>query len=210
MFFPQGTYSAMRFSYGEMNEKLNTAYSRLCDEYPSIQRLYSRTKPVLLSEPWTYTHTSGVYSFFTGEANVNVNYPDYIVISSAAHEMAHQRGITREDEANFIAFLVCTMSDDAYVRYSGYVDVLNEVMNKLYSADTELYAAARLRMPEEIKAEYASYSAFFDKYRESTASKVSGTINNAYISSHGQPAGIKSYGLVVDLVVAYMLDGADA
>lgn len=210
VFFPQGTYSAMRFSYGEMNEKLNTAYSRLCDRYPSIQRLYSRTKPVLLSEPWTYTHTSGVYSFFTGEANVNVNYPDYIVISSAAHEMAHQRGITREDEANFIAFLVCTMSDDAYVRYSGYVDVLNEVMNKLYSADTELYAAARLRMPEEIKAEYASYSAFFDKYRESTASKVSGTINNAYISSHGQPAGIKSYGLVVDLVVAYMLDGAGA
>lgn len=79
-----------------------------------------------------------------------------------------------------------------YVSYSGYVDVLNEVMNKLYSADTELYAAARLRMPEEIKAEYASYSAFFDKYRESTASKVSGTINNAYISSHGQRRASKA------------------
>ena len=32
VFFPQGTYSAMRFSYSEMNEKLNTAYSRLCDQ----------------------------------------------------------------------------------------------------------------------------------------------------------------------------------
>ena len=153
---------------------------------------------------------SGIFSPFTFEAHVNAHESDALLAATAAHEGAHLRGFAREDEANFIAFLVCTMSDDAYVRYSGYVDVLNEVMNKLYSADTELYAAARLRMPEEIKAEYASYSAFFDKYRESTASKVSGTINDAYISSHGQPAGIKSYGLVVDLVVAYMLDGAGA
>lgn len=121
--------------------------------------------------------------------------------------MAHQRGITREDEANFVAFLVCTMSDDAYIRYCGYADVLSEVMNKLYAADAELYKQANALMPEELKREYASYSEFFDKYRDSTASKVSGAINDAYITSHGQPAGIQSYGLVVDLVVAYMLDG---
>lgn len=204
VFYPQGTYSAMRFSYAEMNEKLNAAYDRLCDRYPSFQRLHSNTKPVMLSEPWTYTHTSGVYCFFTGEANVNVNYPDYIVISSAAHEMAHQRGITREDEANFVAFLVCTMSDDAYVRYCGYADVINEVMNKLYSADYELYVKASAYMPEQLRREYAAYSEFFDKYRENVAADVSGAINDAYITSHGQPAGIQSYGLVVDLVVAYM------
>lgn len=204
VFYPQDTYSAMRFSYAEMNEKLNAAYDRLCDRYPSFQRLHSNTKPVMLSEPWTYTHTSGVYCFFTGEANVNVNYPDYIVVSSAAHEMAHQRGITREDEANFVAFLVCTMSDDAYVRYCGYADVLSEVMNKLYSADYELYAKASACMPEQLQREYAAYSEFFDKYRENIAADVSGAINDAYITSHGQPAGIQSYGLVVDLVVAYM------
>lgn len=210
VFYPQGTYSAMKFDYFEMNDKLNTAYNTLCDRYPSFQRLHSQTKPVMLSEPWTYTHTSGVYCFFTGEANVNVNYPDYIVVSSAAHEMAHQRGITREDEANFVAFLVCTMSDDAYVRYCGYTDVLNEVMNKLYSANYDLWVQARSRMPEEIKREYTSYSQFFDKYRENKVADVSTSINNAYISSHGQPAGIRSYGLVVDLVVSYMLEGADA
>ena len=205
VFFPQGTYSAMRFSYTEMNEKLNDAYDRLCDRYPSFQKLYSRTKPVMLSEPWTYTLISGVYCFFTGEANVNVNYPDFIVVSSAAHEMAHQRGITREDEANFVAFLVCTMSDDAYVRYCGYADVINEVMSKLSAADSALYAEAYAQMPEELKREYAAYSEFFDKYRENVAAEVSGAINDAYITSHGQPAGIQSYGLVVELVVAYVM-----
>jgi hypothetical protein len=202
--FPEDSYSEMTFSYSEMNKKLNGAYQRFCERYPSFQNLYSNTKPVMLSEPWTYTHISGMYTFFTGEANVNVNYPDFIVISSAAHEMAHQRGIGKEDEASFIAFLVCTYSDDPYIRYCGYADVLNELMGKLYSADPKLYAKARSYMPEEVKKEYAAYSDFFEKYRENVAASVSNTVNNAYITSHNQPQGVKSYGLVVDLVVAYM------
>ena len=204
--YPENTYSEMSFSYSQMNEKLNKAYQTLCEKYPSFQSLYANTKPVMLSEPWTYTHISGVYTFFTGEANVNVNYPDFIVVSSAAHEMAHQRGIGKEDEANFVAFLVCSLSDDPYVRYSGYTDVLNDVLIQLSSADAELYKRVYEYMPKELREEYIAYSVFFDKYRENVAATVSTTVNNAYITSHNQPQGVKSYGLVVDLVAAYMLN----
>lgn len=204
VYYPRNTYSSMTFSYAELNEKLNAAYDTLSDQYPDFQRMYSNTKPVMLSEPWTYTHISGVYTFFTGEANVNTNYPDFIMVSSAAHEMAHQRGITKEDEANFTAFLVCSLSDDPYIRYCGYADVLNDVMSKLTSSP-ELYNDARAKMPAELKREYTSYSEFFDQYRENVAASVSTAVNNAYITSHNQPAGVKSYGLVVDLVAAYML-----
>ena len=204
--YPENTYSQMTFSYAEMNQKLNQAYDALCDAYPSFQRMHSNTKPVMLSKPWTYTHISGVYTFFTGEANVNTNYPDFIMISSAAHEMAHQRGIAKEDEANFTAFLVCSLSDDPYIRYCGYADVLNDLMGKLSSASSELYAKARAYMPQELKNEYTSYSVFFDEYRENVAATVSTAVNNAYITSHNQPQGVKSYGLVVDLVAAYMLN----
>lgn len=196
----------MTFSYAQMNEKLNDSYRKLCERYPSFQNLYTNTKPVMLSEPWTYTHISGMYTFFTGEANVNTNYPDFIMISSAAHEMAHQRGIGKEDEANFVAFLVCSLSDDPYIRYSGYADVLNDVMSKLSSANADLYKKAREYMPQEVKNEFTAYSVFFDKYRENVAATVSTTVNNAYITSHNQPQGVKSYGLVVDLVAAYMLN----
>jgi hypothetical protein len=44
--------------------------------------------------------------------------------------------------------------------------------------------------------------AFFDKYRESTVSEVSGAINNSYLQLQGTE-GTRSYGLVVDLAVAY-------
>ena len=204
--YPEGSYSVMDFSYAEMNDKLNEAYETLCDMYPDFQRLHSETKPVILSEPWTYTHISGIFTFFTGEANVNVNYPDFIVVSSAAHEMAHQRGINKEAEANFIAYLVCSLSDDPYIRYAGALDVLNSVMNNLYSADKALWQRANAEMPKEVKWENAAYSGFFDKYRENVAEKVTTAVNNAYISSNNQPAGVKSYGLVVDLVVAYYRD----
>ena len=42
-----------------------------------------------------------------------------------------------------------------------------------------------------------------NKYKESTASKVSGTVNNSYLQSQGESAGLRSYGMVVDLAVAY-------
>ncbi len=203
--FPKKTYSAMTFSYDELNAKLNAAYDTLCDRYDGFERMHTNTKPVMLSEPWTYTHISGLYTFFTGEANVNVNYPDFIVVSSAAHEMAHQRGINREDEANFVAYLVCSLSDDPYIRYCGNLDILNEVMNQLYSASYDLYVKVVARMPEEIFKENTAYSKFFEKYRETVVSEVSTSVNDAYISSNNQPAGVKSYGLVVDLVAAYLL-----
>ncbi len=203
--FPRGTYSAMTFSYAEMNDKLNAAYDKLCDTYPAFQRLHANTKPVMLSEPWTYAHISGLYTFFTGEANVNTNYPDYIVISSAAHEMAHQRGINHEDEANFVAYLVCSMSDDPYIRYCGKLDALKEVAGKLAGASPELYQKYVAQVPEEIRNENTWYGEFFDKYRKTVVSEVSTTVNNAFITSNNQPAGVKSYGLVVDLVAAYVL-----
>ena len=61
----------------------------------------------------------------------------------------------------------------------------------------------RAQLPEEIREEYTAYSIFFEKYRENKAAETTEKINNSYIEDHGQPAGTKSYGLVVDLTVAY-------
>lgn len=208
--YPQKTYSSMPYSYSELNKKLNYAWGVIGEKYSCFQIFTSNAKPVMLSEPWTYTHIAGVYCFFTGEANVNTNYPDYVMISSAAHEMAHQRGISREDEANFASFLACINSDDPYIRYCGYVDNFSEVRNQLYSADYELYEQLMAQVPSEIRGEFTSYSLFFDKYRENIAATVNDKVNDTYITYHGQEAGSKSYGLVVDLLCAYMLYGGGA
>ncbi|MBQ7291188.1 MAG: DUF3810 domain-containing protein [Clostridia bacterium] len=203
--YPEGTYSAMPYSYDEMNDKLNIAYAKVCEKYDGIDTLVSRTKPVILSPYWTYTHISGIYTFFTGEANVNTNYPDFVMVSTAAHEMAHQRGVVSEDEANFIAFVVCAESDDPFMRYAGCLDVFQDVLSSLSAASSELYGKLYAEMPAEIRGDLNAYAVFFDKYRENVAADISTSVNNAYIENHNQPAGVKSYGMVVDLVVSYML-----
>ena len=192
----------MPYTFDEMSKKLVEAYAKVCDEYDFIPRLSSRVKPVMLSESWTYTHISGVYTYFTGEANINTNFPDYTIPYTAAHEMAHQRGIAREDEANFIAFLVCIASDDPYIRYSGYLEVYEYVASSLYSADKTLYSTVRAKLKNNVREEMAAYSVFFDKYRENVAATISETVNNGYLQMQGT-VGSKSYGLVVDLTVAY-------
>ncbi len=195
--------SRMPYSYTEMNKKLMTAYDKASAKYDFIDDFHSRVKPVMLSEPMSYTHITGVYTFFTGEANINVNFPDYTIPFTAAHELAHQRGIAREDEANFVAFLVCMESDDAYIRYSGALNLYEYVVSALYSANYELYKESYWKQPQTIIEERIAYSEFFDKYRENVVADVSEATNNAYLQSQGTPQGTRSYGMVVDLAVAY-------
>ena len=197
--------SVMPYSLNEMNTKLNDTYEAVADEYPFLSRLRSNVKYILLSEPMTYTHISGVYTFYTGEANLNINFPDYTLPYTAAHELSHQRGIAREDEANFMAFLICISCEDAYIKYSGYINMFEYVLNALYGADEKLYAEILADIDLAVRHEMIAYNNFFEKYRKSVASNVSSAVNDTYLKIQGQEEGTKSYGRVIDLAVAYYI-----
>ncbi len=201
-FAPSGS-SAMPHSVFEMNGKLQDAYKKAAKKYDFLPDFRSSVKPIILSEPMTHTHISGIYTFFTGESNINTNFPDYTLPFTAAHELAHQRGIAREDEANFVAFLVCMESDDTYIRYSGYMNLFEYVLSALYEADSKAYYAIVNEMGNALIGEIVAYNTFFDKYRDNVVADVSGAMNDGYLQSQGQAAGSQSYGMVVDLAVAY-------
>lgn len=200
--------SVMPYGYGELNDKLMAAYEKAREKYDFISPLHSNIKEIMLSEPMTYTHISGVYTFFTGEANININFPDYILPYTAAHEFAHQRGIAREDEANFVAFLVCMESDDHYIRYSAYLNLYEYVISALYSANAQSASNVAKTIPTGARSDMIAYSNFFEKYRETVVSDVSGTINDTFLNINGVEEGSKSYGMVVDLAVAYYKEQA--
>lgn len=195
-------FSIMPFNYKEMVNHLLEAFDKVSEKYDFITNFDGPVKTVMHSEPWTYTHITGVYSYFTGEANINTNMPDYTIPFTAAHELAHQRGIAREDEANFVAFLVCTASDEPYIRYCGYVNMYEYLAGPLYSANSEMYSDCYFKVPKEIRAECSAYSKFFNKYRQNVVATVSNAVNDTYLKINGTE-GSKSYGLVVDLAVAY-------
>jgi hypothetical protein len=196
-------FSVMPYSFKEMNDKLIEAYAIFADEHDFINSFYSKLKPVLLSEAMSYAHITGIYTYFTGESNLNVSFPDYSIPFTAAHELSHQRGIAREDEANMMAFLVCVGSDDTYIRYCAYVNMYEYVANALYKADKELFRKIDKMLDQSVIKEQVAYSKFFEKYAKSVTSQVSGTVNDIYLQSQGTE-GSRSYGMVVDLTVAYL------
>lgn len=201
-FSESSNFSVMPYGYSELNQKLIYAYELASEKYDFIHTFDSSIKRIMLSEPMTYTHISGVYTFFTGEANINTNFPDYTLPFTAAHELAHQRGFAREDEANFIAFLVCIESPDKYIRYSGYLNLYEYLAGALSSANMEYYAKISTTVDKNVKLERIAYSNFFEKYRENVIEKVSDAVNDTFLTVNGTE-GTKSYGMVVDLAVAY-------
>ena len=200
-----GGASVMPYTYREMNEKLLDAYETVSEKYPFIQRMRTRVKAVAASEWMSYTHITGVYTYMTGEANINNVFPDYTIPFTAAHELAHQRGIARENEANFVAFLVCISSEDDYLRYSGYMNMLEYVTSALYSVDPNGYYKLAEGYAVSILYERRAYREFYEKYKDSVVGEISGSINDAYLQIQGTP-GTRSYGMVVDLAVAYYRD----
>lgn len=194
--------SKMPYDLTELSEKIVRAYDAFLTDYPIFTSFDSRGKPVIASELMSYAQILGVYSCFTGESNLNMCFPDYCLPFTVAHEFAHQRGIARENEANFVAFLVCIRSDDIYIRYSGYMNMYEYLWSALYRADPAKCRELLGETDARIRMENAAYSKTYKKYQGTVIGSVSTGINDAYLQWNGTQGSV-SYGLVVDLAVAY-------
>lgn len=194
--------SVRGYSHEDTVELAYESYENLSKRYDFIQNFRAPVKRLAVSDIMTYTHISGVYSYFTGEANLNVNYPEFVNVYTIAHEMAHQRGIARENEANFIAYLVCIDSEDPYMRYAGYLNMFEYLVSAIGQDSRDDVAEFYRSLDSRVYNDLVIYSGFFEKYSDSTASKVTDAVNDTYLVLQGTE-GTRSYGMVVDLAVAY-------
>lgn len=163
----------------------------------------SRTKGVLISPLWSYTGITGMYFPMLGEANVNTNVAQSDLPFTAAHELAHTKGIAREDECNFIAYLACTSSDNAEYRYSGHLSAYSYLANALYAQSPELFAKAAQNISPAVERDLREQREYYNKYSTGTVSQVSDKINDAFIKSQGVQSGTVSYSEVTRLILAY-------
>ncbi len=147
---------------------------------------------------------SGIYSPFTAEAHVNAQVPLTQVPFVTAHEVAHGRGFAREDEANFIAYLVCRFSDDPGFRYSGSLQALSHARGALGRADRGLLKEASASLDPGVLADLQRQYRFW-RSKKTALWEWSSRANDVYLKSQGQAAGIRSYGRMVDLLLAKRL-----
>ena len=205
VYYVQDVGSVRPYDHEKAVELCLDSYEKLAGRFDFLPVVDVPVKQITASSLMTYTHISGMYTYFTGEANLNTNYPYFVNMYTTAHEMAHQRGIAREDEANFLAYLVCIGSEDMYMQYSGYLNMYEYLASPLYMASPELYYEALQSLDSRVRYDLQCYSEFFDKYRDNAAADVSDAVNNTYLVLQGAAEGTRSYGMVVDLAVAYHL-----
>jgi len=157
-----------------------------------------------LSSPWmTYTHISGIYGFFTGEAGINTNYPHFVVTASLAHEISHARGIAPENECNVLAGVILIESSDPYLRYCGAVALADDFISQCRKLDKERTNEILKNTDPVYARDMAAYSRFFDPYRDSALADAADLANDSYLKSQGQKEGVVSYSRILRLTAAY-------
>ncbi len=190
------------YSYPELSEKIYSSYSALEAEYGLPANFESNAKGVKFGNPMSYLRITGIYTYITGEANVNTAYPAFDTIFTAAHEMSHQRGILRENEANFIAYLITSTSDDANLRYSAALNMYSYFASALYKTNRDTYYAIADGLADSALTDIRASNAVTAKYGDTIIADISEWVNDLYLESNGTD-GVISYSQVVELVVAY-------
>ena len=178
-------------------------YQNIALEFSSLDIKPVKAKPLLCSRLQSILGFTGVYFPFTGEANVNVDAPACLVPATIGHEMAHQRMVASELEANFVGVAACTSSGDAVFQYSGYLMGLINLCNALYPVAPDAWNdIAGRTFNRELTIDWNDNNAYWQTLK-SPAEDVAGDMYDTFLKSNDQELGIRSYGACVDLLVNY-------
>ena len=182
-------------------KKVPLAYAELSKKFPLFKANYSPSKPVWMSKKMSYTNNQGIFIPFTMEPNINMDMPDAFFPSTVCHEAAHLYGFAREDEANFLSYMACMASGDPELQYSGTLLALVMSMNALSSNSPDDYTQIYKTYSKGVARDLWYQDVYWDQFKGPVA-EASTNMNNTYLKSNKQADGVKSYGRMVDLLLA--------
>ena len=165
---------------------------------------FSNPKKLLLSRLTSSVGISGFYISFTGEVTYNEQVPPFDLPMVIAHHKAHQRGYAREDEANFIGYLVCINSTEPYVKYSGYLYGL-KILGTLARGNIDWYSGLLDHINDGPQTDIRERSAFRKRVETSAMSAMARRVFSAFLLANGVDGGLKNYDEDVSLIISYYL-----
>lgn len=185
---------------GEGFQTLTYEYS-----YPIFAGSTEPVKELGWSDMYTSMGITGFTCGITGEAAVNPQIPDVTLPFTICHEMAHRMCIASEKDANFAAFLACSVHENVEFQYSAYYMAYRYCYSALATAQSTDAAAAAARIDSGVsdlmKRDLQYYDQFFNAKQDDKATDFANTVNDTYLKTSGESAGVASYGKVCDLLV---------
>ena len=177
-------------SLKDITNEVKKAYSIVTDDY--FHPYFGGVKGMLSSFIYREFQITGVTFSPFAEANINTLNTHSNIPLTVAHELAHTKGVMREDDANKLAFYVCLNSDHPYLRYCAYVSYFSQIegiASSYYLTDEE-----RGNLHSIDSAFYKNRSYEYKFWQEHDLfGDIGEWINNLYIKSSGVEEGTSSY-----------------
>ncbi|WHF53154.1 DUF3810 domain-containing protein [Chryseobacterium gotjawalense] len=158
-------------------------------------------KSSLFKPMMSYTGILGYYNPFTAEAQYNAALPSTYIPFTLSHESAHQLGYAREQEANFIGFLIGRDSKNADLKYSTEYFVLKSLLNYLAEHDQKFAETVLENYSMGMKRDRIAEKLFV-KNHKGLLNEFFGFSNDLFLKSNQQDGSI-AYSYFIDLLIRY-------
>lgn len=170
--------------------EVKKAYAIVDDPY--FHSHFGSVKPMASSIVYREFQITGVTYSPLGEANVDILTTRDNLPLTTAHELAHTKGVMREDDANKLAFYVCLNSDHYYLRFSAYMWYfyqIRAIVGRPYLKTEEQVGI------HSVDQNFYKCQSFYSKYwdEHDLLGKIGDFINDLYIKSSGVEEGTSSY-----------------
>jgi hypothetical protein len=159
-------------------------------------------KSSLFSSIGNYLGYSGYYNPITGEAQVNTTVPLFIQPYTGCHEIGHQLGYARENEANFAGYLAACSSTDPAFRYSVYFDLYNYGRPFLKEIDSVFMKKLDATLHERVRQDREELRLFYERHQNPIETFIDWAYGR-YLKANGQPDGKWTYNKVIVWLAAY-------
>ncbi|MGI5970258.1 MAG: DUF3810 domain-containing protein [Oscillospiraceae bacterium] len=194
-----GVTTALDFQ--ELSDRVSAAYKKAAAGNGFFGDTGARAKSVLWAEGMSFLGLTGIYFPFTAECSVNGTQTGADLPFTTAHEFAHRMGVAPENEANFTAYLVLRGSGDNLLCYSAYYSAMCYCINALARVDSSMAMSVYEGMDYGVIADIIAANERYRQY-EGPVRDAAESVNNTYLQVMQQPSGVRSYGEVVDLILA--------
>jgi hypothetical protein len=178
------------------------AYKNLATQLPDLHYSFRSVKPSLFSYLGNYLGYTGYYNPFTGEAQVNTTVPLFVQPFTTCHEIGHQLGYAKENEANFAGFLAARSSGNPAFRYSMYFDMYSYSRYYLFSMDSAMAKNLDAQLRPGVKQDYRELREFVKSHRNPVEAAID-QLYGQYLKANEQPSGKLAYSEVIAWLVAY-------
>lgn len=189
-------------SNNQLFAKVQGAYKEAEKVYPFLKYQPVSVKPSVWSWLGNYMGFTGYYNVFTGEAQVNTLVPKFLQPFTTCHEVAHQLGYAKEMEANFVAYLAATASQDTLLHYSVYLDMFMYSNRNLFMSDSVAAKEFIEILIPAVKDDLKEWRTFNKKHRN-PIEPVFRWVYGKYLEGNQQPQGVFSYDEVTGFIIAY-------